>query len=256
MSRIQRAFENQKAFVAFFTAGDPDAQHTVQYVLDAEKAGAAIVQIGIPFSDPTAEGPVVQDANIRALRKGMTTDGVFEIVKNVRAHSDVPIVLYSYLNPVFHCGYETFFKKCADAGVDGIVLPELPFEEKGEVDFIAERHGVDLIAPVVPGDGQRIQKIAREAKGFVLVQPPLGMTDIGKILEVTASAVRAVREAADIPCVAALEACTVREAKSASAVFDGVLAQSAMVRIIEESGNQAGEKLCAYVSGMCASLKS
>ena len=136
MSRISEAFNNKKAFIGFLTAGDPYQKMTVEYILEMEKAGASLIEIGIPFSDPIAEGPVIQEANIRALSKGMTTDQVFEIVAEVRKHSNIPLCLMTYLNPVFHYGYDEFFKKCQETGVDGIIIPDCPYEESKEVSDI------------------------------------------------------------------------------------------------------------------------
>ena len=141
MSNIKNAFQNGKAFIAFLTAGDPNADKTVEYILEMEKAGADLVEIGIPFSDPTAEGVVIQEANIRALGAGMTTDGVFDIVRRVREKSRIPLVFLTYLNPVFHYGYDRFFEKCGELSVDGIIIPDLPFEEKGELAPAATAHG-------------------------------------------------------------------------------------------------------------------
>ena len=150
MNRIAKAFAGGKAFIPFVTAGDPSADKTVEYILEMEKAGADLIELGIPFSDPTAEGPVIQAANLRALRGGMTTDGAFGIVEKVRQSSQIPLVFLTYLNPVFHYGYEAFFARCEAAGVDGIIIPDLPYEEKDEVARVAEPHGVHVISLVAP----------------------------------------------------------------------------------------------------------
>ena len=169
MSRLQEVFGKGKAFVAFLTAGDPTAECTVNYILKMEKAGADLIEIGIPFSDPTAEGAVIQEASLRALRGGMTTEGVFHIVEEVRKRSGVPIALMTYLNPVFHYGFEAFFARCRSLGVDGIIVPDLPFEEKGEAEEVAGRFGVDVISLIAPTSMERIRLIAKEAKGFIYV---------------------------------------------------------------------------------------
>ena len=169
MNRIAKAFAGGKAFIPFVTAGDPSADKTVEYILEMEKAGADLIELGIPFSDPTAEGPVIQAANLRALRGGMTTDGAFGIVEKVRQSSQIPLVFLTYLNPVFHYGYEAFFARCEAAGVDGIIIPDLPYEEKDEVARVAEPHGVHVISLVAPTSEQRIQAIAGAAGGFLYV---------------------------------------------------------------------------------------
>ena len=167
MSKIKNAFQNGKAFIAFLTAGDPSADKTVEYILDMEEAGADLVEIGIPFSDPTAEGVVIQEANIRALKAGMTTDGVFDIVRRVREKSQIPLVFLTYLNPVFHYGYDAFFEKCRELSVDGIIIPDLPFEEKGELAPIAASNGVDLISKISPTSGTYQKDCGRRGRLYL-----------------------------------------------------------------------------------------
>ena len=142
MNRIYKAFENKKAFIGFLTAGDPVIDKTVDYILDMEEAGASLIEIGIPFSDPIAEGPTIQEANVRALKNKVTTDDVFEMVKKVREKSDIPLCFMTYLNVVFHYGYDEFFKKCQEVGIDGIILPDLPYEESQEVKDVCLRNWI------------------------------------------------------------------------------------------------------------------
>ena len=152
MSKLEKVFDtpNKKAFIGFLTAGDPDADSTVKFILEMEKAGADLIEIGIPFSDPTAEGVVIQEANIRSLSNGMTTDGVFEIVKRVREQSEIPLAFMTYVNPVFHYGYEKFFSKCEELGISAIIIPDVPYEEKAEVEAPAKAHGVKVISMIAP----------------------------------------------------------------------------------------------------------
>ncbi len=201
MSRLQEVFGKGKAFVAFLTAGDPTAECTVNYILKMEKAGADLIEIGIPFSDPTAEGAVIQEASLRALRGGMTTEGVFHIVEEVRKRSGVPIALMTYLNPVFHYGYEAFFARCRSLGVDGIIVPDLPFEEKGEAEEVAGRFGVDVISLIAPTSMERIRLIAKEAKGFIYVVSSMGVTGVrSQITTDIAGMVEEIRAVTDTPC--------------------------------------------------------
>ena len=150
MSRIRKAFEKGKAFIPFITAGDPSLEKTEEFIFEMERAGADLIEIGIPFSDPIAEGIVIQEADIRALASGTTTDKVFHMVERVREKTEIPLVFMTYLNPVFHYGYEKFFSRCQAAGIDGIIIPDLPFEEKGELEGIAAAHGVELISMIAP----------------------------------------------------------------------------------------------------------
>ncbi|MGX8686823.1 MAG: tryptophan synthase subunit alpha, partial [bacterium] len=166
------------AFIAFITAGDPDLESTKEFILTMEKAGADLIEIGIPFSDPIAEGPVIQEADIRALQSGTTTDRIFDMVLELREKTDMPLVFMGYLNPVFHYGYEKFFKRCEEAGISGIIIPDLPYEEKGECEGIARSHKVEVISMIAPTSEERIQAIASRAEGFLYVVSSLGVTGV------------------------------------------------------------------------------
>ena len=176
MNRIYKAFENKKAFIGFLTAGDPVIDKTVDYILDMEQAGASLIEIGIPFSDPIAEGPTIQEANVRALKNKVTTDDVFEMVKKVREKSDIPLCFMTYLNVVFHYGYDEFFKKCQEVGIDGIILPDLPYEENQEVKDVCYNYDVTLISMIAPTSKDRVEMIAKEAKGFIYLVSSMGVT--------------------------------------------------------------------------------
>ena len=195
MNRIYKAFENKKAFIGFLTAGDPVIDKTVDYILDIEEAGASLIEIGIPFSDPIAEGPTIQEANVRALKNKVTTDDVFEMVKKVREksdirlpprstlfpyttlfRSDIPLCFMTYLNVVFHYGYDEFFKKCQEVGIDGIILPDLPYEESQEVKDVCYNYDVTLISMIAPTSKDRVEMIAKEAKGFIYLVSSMGVT--------------------------------------------------------------------------------
>ena len=255
MSRLQEVFGKGKAFVAFLTAGDPTAECTVNYILKMEKAGADLIEIGIPFSDPTAEGVVIQEASLRALRGGMTTEGVFHIVEEVRKRSGVPIALMTYLNPVFHYGYEAFFARCRSLGVDGIIVPDLPFEEKGEAEEVAGRFGVDVISLIAPTSMERIRLIAKEAKGFIYVVSSMGVTGVrSQITTDIAGMVEEIRAVTDTPCAIGFGISTPKQAGEMAHYADGVIVGSAIVRLIEQYGEAAGEEIYRYVSDMKAAI--
>lgn len=255
MSRLQEVFEKGKAFVAFLTAGDPTAECTVDYILKMEKAGADLIEIGIPFSDPTAEGAVIQEASLRALQGGMTAEGVFHIVEEVRKSSSVPLALMTYLNPVFHYGYDAFFARCRSLGVDGIIVPDLPFEEKREAEEVAERFGVDVISLIAPTSRERIRLIAKEAKGFIYVVSSMGVTGVrSRITTDIAGMVKEIRAVTDTPCAIGFGISTPKQAGEMARYADGVIVGSAIVRLIEQYGEAAGEEIYHYVSDMKAAI--
>lgn len=252
-NKIKKAFDtpNKKAFIAFLTAGDPDADSTVKYILAMEKAGADLIEIGIPFSDPTAEGVVIQDANIRSLKGGMTTDGVFEIVKRVREVSQIPLCFMTYLNPVFHYGYDRFFAKCEELGVDGIIIPDIPYEEKTEVEEPANAHNVAVISMLAPTSESRIQMIAKEAKGFIYVVSSMGVTGVrSEITTDIGAIVESAKKVTDVPCAIGFGISTPEQAKKMAGLSDGSIVGSAIVKIIERKGAEAEQELFEYVKSM------
>lgn len=251
MSKIKNAFKNGNAFIGFLTAGDPNIDKTVEYILAMEEAGCDLVEIGIPFSDPMAEGVVIQEANIRALESNTTTDDVFEAIKQVREVSDIPLVFLTYINPVFFYGYDKFFKKCMELGVDGIISPDLPYEEKSEISDIASKNGVDVISLIAPTSKDRIQMIASEATGFIYVVSSLGVTGMRSEIKTDLEAIISdIREVSDLPLAVGFGINTPEQAENISRYADGVIVGSAIVKIIEEYGENAKEPLQEYVKSM------
>lgn len=251
MSRIGEAFVNGKAFIAFLTAGDPSADKTVEYILEMERAGADLIEIGIPFSDPTAEGPVIQDANLRALSKGITMDDIFGIVERVRKKTQIPLVFLTYMNPVYHYGYDSFFRRCHDTGIDGIITPELPYEEKIEFKEYADYYGVDMISMIAPTSAERIRKIAVEATGFIYVVSSMGVTGIrSSITTNVEDIVKQIREVTDVPCAVGFGISTPEQAKAMADASDGAIVGSAIVKIIAQYGEDAASHLYEYVKSM------
>lgn len=252
-NKLNKVFDtpNKKAFIAFLTAGDPTADCTVEYILELERAGVDLVEIGIPFSDPTAEGVVIQDANIRSLKNGMTTDGVFEIVRRVRETSQIPLAFMTYANPVFHYGYDRFFDRCKELGVDAIIIPDLPFEEKLEMEGSANARDVALISMIAPTSESRIREIASEAKGFLYVVSSMGVTGVrSEITTDLGGIVGSIRKATDVPCAIGFGISTPEQAKAMAAVSDGAIVGSAIVKMIAEYGDQAGPELYRYAKSM------
>ncbi|MCL2284035.1 MAG: tryptophan synthase subunit alpha [Fibromonadales bacterium] len=234
MSRIQNAFKKGKAFIAFITAGDPNLETTEKLVFEMEKSGADIVELGIPFSDPIAEGVVIQEANVRALASGVTVNKIFDMVKRIRAKSQIPLVFLTYINPVLKFGYDAFFKKCKEAGIDGIIIPDLPFEEHAE---IPNRHGIDLIPLVAPTSEDRIRKIAAAAEGYLYIVSSLGVTGIrSEIKTDLKSIIDIARETAKVPIAVGFGINTPEQAAQISKIADGIIVGSAIVKIIANVG--------------------
>ena len=255
MSKIHRAFENGKAFIAFLTCGDPNLETTAAAVREAAANGADLIELGIPFSDPTAEGPVIQGANLRALRGGVTTDKVFALVRELRRDVTIPLVFMTYANVVYSYGAERFLANCAEAGVDGLILPDLPFEEKEEFLEPCRKYGVDLISMIAPTSADRVAMIAREAEGFLYLVSSLGVTgersEIGTDL---AAIVKTVRENTKIPCAVGFGISTPEQARAMAALSDGAIVGSAIVRIMEQYGKEAPERVGRYVKAMKAAV--
>ena len=251
MSNIKKAFENKKAFIPFITCGDPDLETTAKIVREAVANGASLVELGIPFSDPTAEGPVIQGANLRALNGGVTTDKIFDLVRGLRKDVTVPMVFMTYANVVFSYGSDRFFKTCSEVGIDGIILPDLPFEEKEEFLNDCHKYGVDLISLIAPTSKDRIAMIAKEAEGFIYLVSSLGVTgtrtEINTDLE---SIVKIIRENSTVPCAIGFGISTPDQAKKMASVSDGAIVGSAIIKIMEKYGKESPKYVGEYVKTM------
>lgn len=256
MSNIAKAFENGKAFIPFITCGDPDLETTGRIIREAVKNGADLLELGIPFSDPTAEGAVIQRANKRALENGITTDKIFDFLRELSSEITIPLVLMTYANVVFSYGAERFVRTCAETGVDGIIITDLPFEEKGEFLPFCTQYGVDLISMIAPTSKDRISMIAKQATGFVYIMSGIGARGVnGAVAENLPEIVRTIRENTDIPCAIGFGEPTAEQAKEFAAVADGIISGSALVEVIEKGGDvtaNAGE----YVNCMKKAVRS
>lgn len=251
MSNIQKAFGNGKALIPFITCGDPDLQTTDKVVKALAEAGADLIELGIPFSDPTAEGPVIQEANVRALAAGTTTDQIFNMVRQLRKDVSVPLAFMTYANVVFSYGSERFISTCAEIGMDGLILPDVPFEEKEEFASICKRYGIDLISLIAPTSEGRIAQIARDAEGFVYVVSSLGVT--GTRSEITTdieTMVRLIRENTDLPCAVGFGISTPEQARKMAALSDGAITGSAIVQLMALHGKDAVPYVSEYVKTM------
>ena len=237
MSNIAKAFEHGKAFIPFVTCGDPSLDVTEEVVYAMVEAGADLIELGVPFSDPTAEGPVIQGANIRALAGGVTTDKVFDLVRKLRKKVTIPMVFMTYANVVFSYGSERFISTCREIGIDGLILPDIPYEEKDEFDGICKQYDVDLISLITPTSHERISMIANDASGFVYCVSSLGVTGTRtKITTDIGAMVDLVKKAKDIPCAVGFGISTPEQAKQMAEKSDGVIVGSAIVKLCAQYG--------------------
>ena len=251
MSNIYRAFENGKAFIAFITCGDPDLETTAAAVRAAAANGADLIELGIPFSDPTAEGPVIQGANIRALQGGVTTDKIFDLVRELRRDVTIPMVFMTYANVVFSYGADRFISTCRDMGIDGLILPDIPYEEKEEFLPQCRQYGIDLISLIAPTSHNRVAMIAREAEGFLYIVSSLGVTGTREEIRTDLSSiVEVVRQNTQIPCAIGFGISTPEQARQMAGLSDGVIVGSAIIKILEKYGTQAPPYIGEYVKSM------
>ena len=248
MSNIRKAFENGKAFIPFVTGGDPTLDVTEQLLYAMQDAGADLIEIGIPFSDPIAEGIVIQEANERALEAGCTTDKLFDMIFRARQNVTVPMVFYTY-------GKEKFMKRCVECGMDGIIVPDLPYEEKEELSGVCEQYDVDLISLIAPTSHERIRMIAKEAKGFVYCVSSLGVTGVRSEIKTNiAEMTKMVKEETDVPCAVGFGISTPEQAAAMARVSDGAIVGSAIVKLVAKHGENAVSAVAQYVREMKAAV--
>lgn len=251
MNNLHKAFENRKAFIPFITAGDPSMEITERLVLNMAEAGADLIELGIPFSDPVAEGPVIQKANMRALARGASVDKVFHMVMHIRSITDIPIAFMTYINPIFAYGTEKFIKNARESGVDALIVPDLPYEEKGEVSPFCSEYQVNLISMIAPTSKNRIKMIAKEAEGFVYCVSSMGVTGVREhISDDVREMIRLVKSIKDIPCAVGFGVSAPEQASQIAEFADGVIVGSAIVRIIEEYGMECVPEVTEYVRKM------
>lgn len=256
MSKIQSAFKDKKAFIPFITCGDPSLEVTEQLVYAMAEAGAGLIELGIPFSDPMAEGPTIQEANMRALAGGVTTDKIFDMVGRIRKNTQIPMVFMTYANVVFSYGTERFISRAAELGMDGLILPDVPFEEKEEFSSVCKKYGMDLISLIAPTSHERIRMIAKEATGFVYCVSSLGVTGVRSEISTDIGAmVQLVKSEKEIPCAVGFGISTPEQAEKMAALSDGAIVGSAIVKICKEYGADCVPHVKKYVEEMCRAVK-
>lgn len=248
---IAKAFENKKAFIAFLTCGDPNLETTEKLIEAIEKGGADLIELGIPFSDPTAEGPIIQGANERALKNGVTTDKIFEMVRRVRKNIKIPLVFMTYANVVFSYGTERFVQNAVESGMNGIILPDVPFEEKAEFAVVCEKNRLDFISLIAPTSQNRIEMIAKEAKGFVYCVSSLGVTGVrNNITTDIDTMVEVVRKATKTPVAIGFGISTAEQAEKMAQKADGIIIGSAIMKIIEQYGTSSASYVYEYIKSI------
>lgn len=256
MSKIQNVFKDKKAFIPFITCGDPSLEVTEQLVYAMAEAGAGLIELGIPFSDPMAEGPTIQEANMRALAGGVTTDKIFDMVDRIRKNTQIPMVFMTYANVVFSYGTERFISRAAELGMDGLILPDVPFEEKEEFSSVCKKYGMDLISLIAPTSHERIRKIAKEAVGFVYCVSSLGVTGVRSEISTDIGAmVQLVKSEKEIPCAVGFGISTPEQAEKMAALSDGAIVGSAIVKICKEYGADCVPHVKKYAEEMCRAVK-
>ncbi|MCR4745318.1 MAG: tryptophan synthase subunit alpha [Lachnospiraceae bacterium] len=251
MSKIAEAFNNKKAFIPFITCGYPDLETTKKIVKACADNGAALIELGIPFSDPTAEGPVIQGANIKALEGGVTTDKIFEMVREIRKEVTIPMVFMTYANVVYSYGMDDFCRISAEVGMDGIILPDVPYEEKEEFDPTCKKYGLDFISLIAPTSEERISMIASEACGFIYVVSSLGVTGVRTEIKTDINSIVAkIRENTNVPCAVGFGISKPEQARKMSEKSDGAIVGSAIIKIIAEHGRDSAAAVGEYVKSM------
>jgi tryptophan synthase alpha chain len=249
MNRITKIFKNNKALITYLTAGDPDISKTEEYILAMALNGADLIEIGIPFSDPVAEGETIQNAMVRALSKNINLEDIFGIVLNVKKKSDIPLVFMTYLNPMFFYGYEKFFKRCKEVGLDGIIVPDMPFEEQEEVKHFARKYSITIITLIAPTSKKRIPVLAKQAEGFIYLVSSLGVAGLRNRITTDIKAIMSeIKNVTDIPVAVGFGISKTSQAKEIVKCADGVIIGSAVVKIIEQYKVNAAVKLANYAS--------
>lgn len=255
MKKIADAFNGQKALIAYLMAGDPNLEKSAEYILAAQAGGADLIEIGIPFSDPVAEGPVIEAAAARALAAGTQLQHVLSMVASIQDHVHIPLLLMTYCNPVYVHGYAKFFARCAEVGVCGVIIPDLPFEEQAEAQVYARQHGVEMVTLIAPTSQQRIAQIAVAAEGFIYLVSSLGVTGLrSEITTDLAAIVADIKQHTNTPIAVGFGISTPEQAALYAQVCDGVIVGSAIVQLIEQHGEHAANHVQQYVADMKAAM--
>ena len=256
MNKISEALENKKAFIPFITGGDPSLDVTKKLILAMQEAGADLIEVGIPFSDPIAEGPVIQEADERALAAGCTLDKLFDMIKEIKDEIHIPMVFMTYVNPIYTYGKEKFMQRSVECGMVGVIVPDVPFEEKGELSGVCKEYGIELVSLIAPTSHERIKMIAKEAEGFLYCVSSLGVTGVRKQITTNiGEMIEKVREVTDIPCAVGFGIAEPEQAKEMASLSDGAIVGSAIVKIVAKYGEDCVPYVAEYVKKMKAAVE-
>lgn len=256
MSDIKSAFKDKKAFITYLMAGDPTIEKSAEYILAAQEGGADLIEVGIPFSDPIAEGEVIQQAAVRALSTGTTLEHIFSMMEEIKPKMRVPVVFMTYLNPVFVYGYEKFLTRCKDVGISGLIIPDMPFEEQDELKVVAKEYNIDIITLVAPTSNERIEEITKNADGFIYLVSSMGVTGTRESITTDISGITGeIKKVKDIPVAVGFGISKPEQAADFSKKADGVIVGSAIVKIIAQDSKDTANKVKKYVSEMKAAVK-
>ena len=257
MNKINNAFKNGKAFIPFITCGDPDLDTTEQLIYAIADAGADLIELGIPFSDPTAEGEVIQEANIRALANHITTDDIFNMVLKVRKKTDIPLAFMTYANVVFFYGIENFMINCKKCEVNALILPDVPFEYKEEFESVCNKYDVSFISLVAPTSEDRIKMIAKDATGFIYCVSSLGVTGVRSSISTNVKdMIDNIKRTSDIPCAVGFGISTPEQAVNMAKISDGVIVGSAIVKLCQKHGKDCVPYIKSYVKQMKDAIRN
>ena len=255
MNKIEKAFDGKKAFIAFITGGDPDIETTEKLIIAMAHSGVDIIEIGIPFSDPVAEGIVIQEADERALANGCTVDKLFDMVERVRGKIDIPLLFMSYVNPIFVYGKERFMKKCKSCGIDGIIVPDLPYEERDELEAVCKEHEIAQIFMIAPTSGDRAETIAETAEGFIYCVSSMGVTGMRSDIDTSiAELIQNLKKISSVPCAVGFGISTPQQAKKMAALSDGIIVGSAIVKLVAKYGRDCIDPVKRFIESMINEL--
>lgn len=249
MNNIAQTFKNGKVLIPYITCGDPDLAVTADVIKTVDQTGADIIELGIPFSDPAGEPPIAQRASARALKGGVTTDKVFSMAEKLKSEIKAPFVIMTYANVVFGYGTERFLKRCQETGIKGLLLPDVPFEEKDDFAPLCRKYGVELISMIATSSGKRVRKIASEAEGFLygIAAPDATDSEEDVCSKLKAMICEAKAANPQIPCCIDANGFELEQIQEVLQFADGIVIGAPLLRLLEEKGAEAVNSIREYI---------